>query len=168
MSTEAHKAAGKAISARCAVITLSDTRNEETDKSGAFIKQALTDAGHHVVFYRVIPDDPEQLGALLCECLEDANVDAVLTNGGTGVSRRDQTIAAIERQLDAPLPGFGELFRMLSYEEIGSAAILSRAVGGIAHDKPLFAMPGSTGAVRLAMTKLILPELGHLLGELRK
>ena len=104
----------------------------------------------------------------MTDLLAHPDVDAVLTNGGTGISRRDQTIDVIERLIEQPLPGFGELFRMLSWEQIGSGAMLSRAAGGIVHGKLVFAMPGSTGAVELAMTKLILPEMKHLLRELRK
>jgi molybdenum cofactor biosynthesis protein B len=104
----------------------------------------------------------------LRQLLDDPSVDAILTNGGTGISRRDQTIGVIERAIEQPLPGFGELFRMLSWDQIGSSAMLSRAAGGIARSKPVFAMPGSTKAVELAMKQLILPELGHLLLELRK
>jgi molybdenum cofactor biosynthesis protein B len=170
MAYESHQRAAASISARCAVITLSDTRTEETDKSGQAIRQLLQGAGHAIALYRILPDDPAALEALLRQCLSDVAVDCILTNGGTGISPRDQTIPTIERLLAAPLAGFGELFRMLSYEQIGSGAMLSRATAGIAAEgnKPIFAMPGSTRAVELAMTKLILPELGHVLAELRK
>jgi molybdenum cofactor biosynthesis protein B len=154
--------------ARCAVFTLSDTRTEATDKSGRRICELLADAGHAVAHYQILPDDPAALEPLLRELLARADVDAILTNGGTGISRRDQTVGVVERVLDQPLPGFGELFRMLSWEQVGSGAMLSRAVGGIVGGKLVFAMPGSTGAVELAMTKLILPEMKHLLRELRK
>ena len=168
MSYQSHQTVGQKIAARCAVITLSDTRNEGTDTSGQRIRQLLTDAGHETALYKIIPDDPTTLRPLLLSCLADAGIDCILTNGGTGISRRDQTIDVIAAHLDQPLPGFGELFRMLSWEQIQSGAMLSRAVGGIARGKLVFAMPGSTKAVELAMTRLILPELGHLLGELRK
>jgi len=155
--------------ARCGVITLSDTRTEATDKSGRRIRELLEEAGHATAHYQLLPDDPAALEPVLRGLLARADVDVILTNGGTGISRRDQTIGVIERLLDRPLPGFGELFRMLSWEQIGSGAMLSRAVGGItATGKLLFAMPGSTAAVELAMTRLILPELKHLLRELRK
>jgi molybdenum cofactor biosynthesis protein B len=154
--------------ARCAVVTLSDTRTPDTDKSGRRMQELLRDAGHVVAEYQLIPDDPGKLRPLLETLLGRYDVDVVLTNGGTGISRRDQTVGVVERVLDQPLPGFGELFRMLSWEQIGSGAMLSRAVGGIARGKLLFAMPGSTAAVELAMTKLVLPELKHLLRELRK
>lgn len=159
---------GETIVARCGVITLSDTRTEQTDKSGQAIRALLTGVGHAVARYQVIPDEPRALDALLTEWLADPTVDAIITNGGTGISPRDQTIPTIERRLDVVLAGFGELFRMLSYEQVKSAAMLSRACGGIASGKPLFALPGSTKAVELAMTKLILPELSHLLRQLRK
>jgi molybdenum cofactor biosynthesis protein B len=163
-----HKQSAAILWARCAVVTLSDTRTEATDKSGAKIKELLLAAGHEVNFYAVIPDDPLRLDSLLGDLTARADVDAILTNGGTGISRRDNTVPTIEKHIVTPLPGFGELFRMLSYAEIQSGAMLSRALGGIANGKLLFAMPGSTAAVELAMTKLILPELPHLLAELRK
>jgi molybdopterin adenylyltransferase len=163
-----HQRAAGAIVAGCAIATLSDTRTPETDTSGARIRELLQSNGHRVSDYRVIPDEHESLSALLNLVLDRADVDIVLTNGGTGISRRDLTIPVIERTIEVPLPGFGELFRMLSWEHIGSGAMLSRAVGGIARGKLLFAMPGSTKAVELAMTKLILPEIRHLLHELRR
>ena len=168
MSYASHKQDAKHVTARCAIITLSDTRTEATDTSGALIRELLTSAGHEIAHYQIIPDEPRQLGTLLHSLLAREDVDAILTNGGTGISRRDQTIAVIEQTIERSLPGFGELFRMLSFEQIGSGAMLSRAVGGIARGKVIFAMPGSTKAVELAMTRLILPELGHLLHELRK
>jgi len=168
MSHQEHKESADGVSARCAVITLSDTRTEADDRSGRHIRELLTDAGHEVITYKIIPDEPQQLASLCAGFLQDDRIDTILTNGGTGISRRDRTIEAIEKLIDQPLPGFGELFRMLSWQEIGSAAMLSRAVGGIAGGKLIFAMPGSTAAVELAMSKLILPELRHLLRELRK
>jgi molybdenum cofactor biosynthesis protein B len=168
MAYQEHVESADQIVARCAAVTLSDTRNESTDTSGATIKRLLTDHGHHVPFYQILPDDPAALGLLLTELLSRDDVDCVLTNGGTGVSRRDLTIGVVERAIEQPLPGFGELFRMLSWQQIGSGAMLSRAIGGIARGKLVFAMPGSTKAVELAMTRLILPEIKHLLFELRK
>jgi len=176
MSHAQHEQSAASITARCAIITLSDTRTAETDKSGSLIKDLLASAGHTIADYAILPDDPSRLEPHLLSLLSNPAIDAILTNGGTGISRRDQTIAVVEKHLTQPLPGFGELFRMLSYDQIGPAAMLSRAVGGIARSnaqgnaqgKPLFAMPGSTKAVELAMTKLILPELKHLLFELRK
>ncbi len=168
MSYEQHLRAGKAIVARCAIITLSDSRTAATDKSGSRIRELLEGAGHVVVDYALLADEPAGLEAHLAGLLLRGDVDLILTNGGTGISQRDKTIEVIERRLEMPLPGFGELFRMLSWAEIGSGAMLSRAVGGVAAGKAIFAMPGSTKGVELAMEKLILPEVGHLMGELRK
>jgi molybdenum cofactor biosynthesis protein B len=168
MSYEQHQQSSQTVVARCAVITLSDTRNESTDTSGKKIRELLRKAGHTLSHYHIIPDDPAQLAPLIGELLMRNDVDVILTNGGTGISRRDQTIGVIERVIDLPLPGFGELFRMLSYEQIQSGAMLSRAIGGIARGKLIFAMPGSTKAVELAMTKLIIPELKHLIRELTR
>ena len=168
MSYKDHQSAAKSISVRCAIVTLSDTRTPETDVSGKRIADLLASDHHHVHERHVIPDDPDRLAQLLEELLGLPELDAILTTGGTGITHRDQTIAVIEKIIDAPLPGFGELFRMLSWQQIGSGAILSRAVGGVARKKLIFAMPGSTAAVELAMTKLILPELRHLMHQLRK
>jgi len=167
-----HAAADSGVIARCAVITLSDTRDELMDTSGRSIRTMLEQNGHKVTRYAILPDEPQKLSTLLDELLASQEADVILTNGGTGISKRDNTIAVIESKLTIQLPGFGELFRMLSWEQIGSGAMLSRAVGGVAgipaHRKLIFAMPGSTKAVDLAMTKLILPELKHLLSEIRK
>jgi molybdenum cofactor biosynthesis protein B len=149
-------------------VTLSDTRTEATDKSGRRIKELLSEAGHEPAVYQILPDDPDKLNDLLANLLQQESLDLVVTNGGTGISARDNTVPIIHRHVKTLLPGFGELFRMLSFQEIGSAAMLSRAIGGTNGRKLLFALPGSTAAVELAMTKLILPELGHLLAELRK
>mgnify|MGYP001210956749 CR=1 FL=1 len=151
-----------------AVITLSDTRTEETDKSGACLREAISQAGHHVAFYQIVSDDPEQIGEVLDLALDDSGVGVVITTGGTGISNRDSAYETISSRLDKRLDGFGELFRMLSYEEIGAAAMLSRAVGGIARGRPLFALPGSTAAVRLGIHQLILPQVGHLHHELTR
>ena len=156
------------IQAGCAVITVSDTRTEETDKSGALIRHLLGQRGHLVQAYHIVPDEPTRIRPLLGQLLAREGVDAVIVNGGTGVSRRDVTYDTIAAMLEKTLPGFGELFRALSFEKIGSAALLSRATAGTVGEKVLFSVPGSSAAVRLAMEKLILPELGHILGELRK
>ena len=168
MAYEQHVQSAEQIVARCAIVTVSDTRNVSTDKSGQKIRELLERAGHKVVAYQIVPDDASELGPLLDDLVAQPDVDVVLSNGGTGISRRDLTIPVIEQRLDSSLPGFGEIFRMLSYDQIGSGAMLSRAVAGITRGKVLFAMPGSTKAVELAMTKLILPEIKHLLFELRK
>jgi molybdenum cofactor biosynthesis protein B len=168
MSYAQHIASAESLVVRCAIITLSDTRDESTDRSGATARRLIESAGHLVTHYQIIPDDPGELGTLLEMLLGTTDVDAIITNGGTGISRRDQTLTAITRLIEIPLPGFGEIFRMLSYEQIGTGAMLSRATGGVAKGKLLFALPGSTGAVELAITSLILPELQHLVWELRK
>lgn len=153
----------------CLVVTVSDTRTEATDKSGALIRQLLAEHGHAVCGYRIVRDEEAAISALLAETSRDPDVDAVLLSGGTGIAARDVTIEAVRNMLDKELPGFGELFRWLSFtEDIGSAAMLSRAVAGTMGRKAVFAMPGSSGAVRLAMTRLILPELGHIMRELYK
>jgi molybdenum cofactor biosynthesis protein B len=167
-SYQQHRAAAAPLTAAVAVVTLSDTRTIDTDVSGRRAIDLLTAAGHRLVDHRVLPDEPAALETVLRELLAEANVDVVLTTGGTGVGRRDQTIDVVERLLDVPLPGFGELFRMLSWEQVGSGAMLSRAVGGTVGGKVVFSMPGSPAAVELALTRLILPELPHLLRELRK
>ncbi len=168
MSYQQHIQSAEQIVARCAIVTVSDTRNESTDTSGQRLGELLEQAGHRIVSYQIIPDDASKLGLTLDDLIANMDVDVILSNGGTGVARRDLTIPAIEQRLDSALPGFGEIFRMLSFDQIGSGAMLSRAVAGIARGKVLFALPGSTKAVELAMTKLILPELKHLLFELRK
>src|SRR5690606_17962701 len=142
-----HQKASEEIVARCAIVTLSDTRTPDTDTSGRQIRELLESSGHAVADYAVLPDEPARLSEHFEKLLRKADVDVILTTGGTGISRRDQTIDAIEAKIDRPLPGFGELFRMLSWEQIGSGAMLSRAFGGIAGGKVVFAMPGSSKAV---------------------
>lgn len=155
-------------SARCAVITVSDTRTLENDVGGQTLIVALTGAGHVVAAREIIPDDPERMRPLLVSLRERDDIDAILMTGGTGITTRDQTYETVTSLLDKPLPGYGELFRMLSYQEIGPAAILSRAVGGLMGRKVLLTMPGSPAAVRLAMDKIIVPQLPHLLREARR
>ncbi len=168
MSYIQHQDDSGGIVARCGVITLSDTRTEATDKSGGRIKNLLLAASHVVSYYTVIRDEPAEFSAVLQALLMRNDIDVVLTSGGTGISRRDRTIEVAEAAIEQPIAGFGELFRMLSWQEIGSGAMLSRAIGGIARDKAIFCMPGSTAAVELAMTKLILPEIRHVIGEMRR
>ncbi|MSR56620.1 MAG: MogA/MoaB family molybdenum cofactor biosynthesis protein [Planctomycetaceae bacterium] len=151
-----------------AVITMSDSRTPETDTSGQFIKDAVTAAGHRVARYALVPDEPQRIRPELEAALDDAAVAIVVTNGGTGISLRDNAYETVVARLDKRLDGFGELFRMLSYSEIGAAAMLSRAVGGVASGRIVFSLPGSTKAVRLGMEKLILPQAGHLWFELQK
>jgi molybdopterin adenylyltransferase len=151
-------------SIRCGVITISDTRTPETDTSGATIRALLEAAGHTVTRYQLVKDEPEQIGALVRE-LSSTGCQVILTNGGTGIARRDSTFETIDALIEKRLPGFGELFRMLSYAEIGPAAMLSRAAAGMIGAALVFCMPGSTGAVRLAMEQLIIPQLPHLIWE---
>ena len=147
-------------SLRFAIITASDTRAPNNDESGALIRQMLTAAGHQVVHYEVMPDEPARIAATVRTQL--GRVDGVIINGGTGIAARDSTYEAIHGLLDKELEGFGELFRMLSYPEIGSAAFLSRATAGISHGKIVVSLPGSPAACRLAMEKLLIPELAHM------
>lgn len=146
----------------CAVITVSDTRNEQTDKSGQLIKQLLEENGHRIVYYRIVKDSPLQIKGELATLGETSACQAIIFNGGTGIAPRDTTYDTLARMLEKRLDGFGELFRYLSYQEIGSGAIMSRAVAGVYRGRIVISVPGSPEAVRLAMEKLILPELGHL------
>ena len=154
--------------ASCLIITISDTRTEATDASGKLMAELLEQNGHRVARKAIVPDEPEMIAALLREGIASDDAQAILCNGGTGISARDRSYEAVEAVLDKRLDGFGELFRLLSYQEIGSAAMMSRAVGGIAGNTAIFSVPGSKAAVELAMTRLILPELGHILWELTK
>jgi len=163
-----HEAASKRGPVACAIVTVSDTRTPETDTSGAAIRERLEAAGHRVVFYEIIKDEPEQITALLDRIAGEAGAQAVLFNGGTGISRRDTTYDALSARLEKTLPGFGELFRMLSFQEIGPAAMLSRAAAGVYRNRLVFSMPGSSNAVKLAMDRLIVPELEHLAWELTR
>lgn len=154
---------------QCQIITVSDTRTKETDKSGKLIIELLEKQGHIICDYVIVKDDEPSIQAAVDHGLHHDQVEVIITNGGTGIAKRDVTIETVKNLLDKELVGFGEIFRMLSYtEDIGSAAILSRAIAGISHDKPIFSVPGSTGAVRLAMNRLILPELAHVLREAQK
>ncbi len=155
-----HQQSGAHKHLRAAIITASDTRSAEDDESGRVIRDALEGAGHQVLHYEVLPDDPERIRKAVIERLSQEQV--VIINGGTGIAARDSTIEAIRPLLSKEVEGFGELFRMLSYQEIGSAAFLSRALAGIAHGRILVALPGSPAACRLAMEKLLLPQLGHM------
>ncbi|HIF93571.1 MAG TPA: molybdenum cofactor biosynthesis protein MoaB [Myxococcales bacterium] len=151
-----------------AIVTVSDTRTLETDTGGALVEEMLAKAGQSVTGRRIVPDEPEAIRAALDQAISDSESRAVIFTGGTGVAARDVTPDVLAPEFDRSIPGFGELFRMLSYEEIGSAALLSRALAGLKQGKIVFVIPGSRGAVRLAMEKLILPELGHLAGETQK
>ena len=154
---------------RCAVLTVSDTRNKKTDKSGKLIIELLQDKEYEVAAYEIVPDDTEIIKAAVKLLVKNHAVNALILNGGTGIAARDVTIEAVRPLFSKELPGFGEIFRMLSYQEdIGSASILSRATCGSINHRLVFIIPGSTGAVRLAMERLIIPELGHGVRELNK
>jgi molybdenum cofactor biosynthesis protein B len=155
-------------SVRVAVLTISDTRTPETDTGGDTIRRLLQEAGHEIAGSAIVKDEAEQIEARLDEFLADPGVDAVITTGGTGISARDTTYEVVSRKLDKVLDGFGELFRVLSYEEVGAAAILSRATAGSAGGKFLACLPGSANAVRLAMEKLLVPEIAHVVFELKR
>jgi molybdenum cofactor biosynthesis protein B len=166
MSVHEHKEKARK-SIRCFVITVSDTRDETTDTSGQAIKQFLSNDGHQTTGYRIVKDEPTEIEAMLNEALGGAEVDAVIVNGGTGIAPRDGTYEVVSRFLEKKLDGFGEVFRYLSYLDIGSAAIMSRAAAGSARGKILISLPGSKGAVTLAMEKLILPEIRHMVSQLQ-
>lgn len=168
MSTQEHKQAAPS-QVRCKVITVSDTRTPETDKSGKLMMEMLEAAGHKVADYVIVKDEAEPIKSEVLKGCSNPDVDVVLTNGGTGIAKRDVTIETVQSIFEKEIPGFGEIFRTLSYlEDIGSAALLSRAAAGVVNDRAVFSTPGSTGAVRLAMEKLIIPEIGHVVRELTK
>ena len=162
-----HKARGPAAIS-CGIITCSDTRTPETDKSGQLIRELLTKEGHRIDAYHVVKDEPTDVKKLVQQLGKDEALGAIIINGGTGISQRDSTFEAIDELLEKRLVGFGEIFRYLSYKDIGSSAILSRATAGLYQGKVIFSIPGSSGAVRLAMEALILPELPHIVGEMQK
>lgn len=168
---------------RCAVLTVSDTRTDANDTGGRAIVTLLGEHGHEVMFKQIVRDEPDQVRALISGWIEAAvssgsgmanaderprAVQAIITTGGTGISSRDRTYEAVTGLLDKQLDGFGELFRMLSFQEIGAGAMLSRACAGVARGRIVICLPGSEHAVRLAMTRLILPELGHLVREISR
>jgi len=150
------------------VVTCSDTRTSETDTSGQLIMRLLKEQGHQVIAYHLVKDEPLLIKERIREALRNAGIQAIIVNGGTGISRRDSTFEAVDEMLEKRLTGFGEIFRALTYQDIGSPAIMTRATAGIIEGRILFSTPGSENAVRLAMEKLILPELGHLVKELTK
>ena len=164
MSEGEHKAQAPA-SVGCYVLTVSDTRTEATDASGRAIADLLSAAGHRICGRAIVKDDPDLVRAAVTRQLAKADVQAVITTGGTGITSRDSTYEAIAALLQKKLDGFGELFRMLSYQEIGSAAMMSRACAGLAAGRIVISLPGSEAAVRLAVEKLIVPELGHLVQQ---
>jgi molybdenum cofactor biosynthesis protein B len=163
----AHRAAAPRT-IRCYVVTVSDTRTEETDSGGRAIVELLSGEGHEVAGKTIVPDDPERVRGALQAGIETPEIDAVIATGGTGITQRDGTYEAVAALLDKRIDGFGELFRSLSYQEIGPAAMMSRACAGLAGGTIVISLPGSENAVRLAMTKLILPEIGHMVREARR
>ena len=167
VSQEEHKShAPKAVG--CFVLTVSDTRTEATDTGGQAIRDLLESAGHVVTGRAIVRDDPDAVAGAVTQQLSDARTQVIVTTGGTGVTSRDGTFEAIDRLLEKRLTGFGELFRMLSFEQIGAAAMMSRAMAGTASGKAIFVLPGSPDAVRLAMTRLIIPELGHVVQQVSR
>jgi len=164
MSREAHHHRD-ASTVACAVITVSDTRTAETDRSGQRIQELLRLSGHRLTHYEILQDEPELIIAAIRAVPPPTEV--IILNGGTGLARRDSTFEAVSRLLEKEISGFGELFRLLSYEDIGAVAMLSRATAGVVGDRVVFSVPGSPAAVELAMTKLIVPALGHVVGLVR-
>ena len=149
----------------CAVLIISDSRTEQSDESGKLIKQMLKKNGHSVASYCILKNDAASIQKKLDELLAEENLQVIIASGGTGISHLDVTVETITPYLEKKLDGFGELFRFLTYQEIGSGSILSRAIGGVARGKVILCLPGSVGAVSLAMEKIILPEIGHLVRE---
>jgi molybdopterin adenylyltransferase len=167
VSSLEHKAQGPA-SVACFVLTVSDTRTEANDTGGGAIRELLEGAGHTVSGHLIVSDEPAQVALVLRDRLADPATHVIITTGGTGISARDTTFEAVTALFEKRLDGFGELFRMISYAEIGSAAMMSRATAGTVGGKAIFVLPGSPAAVRLAMEKLIVPELGHVMQQLNK
>jgi molybdenum cofactor biosynthesis protein B len=167
LSVDQHRALAPDV-LRIAVLTVSDTRDHAEDSSGALIRDELAEAGHHVAASEIVRDEPGEIANQVLEWAARLDVDAVILTGGTGIAPRDRTPEALSAVFERTLDGFGEIFRMLSFQEIGSAAMLSRATAGTVNGKPVFALPGSRNAVRLAVERLILPEIGHIVFETRK
>jgi len=168
MGADDHRAKAGRGPVTVAIVTVSDTRTPETDQNGIYLRETLTGLGHSIAGYRIIKDEPDQVAAALHEMAALPAVQLILFNGGTGIAPRDTTFDVIARMLEKTLPGFGELFRMLSYQEVGAAAMLSRATAGTYRGKVIFSTPGSPNAVRLALEKLILPEINHLAWEVAR
>lgn len=167
MGLEEHRQSAP-TSIKVMIVTVSDTRTPETDTSGQLIHELLRGFGHEISGYEIIKDEPALLRQVVARGVASPNVQVMLFNGGTGIAKRDTTFETLDALLEKRLPGFGELFRQLSYAEIGAAAMLSRAAAGVVGGTIIISTPGSRNAVRLAMEKLILPELGHLVGEVNK
>jgi len=161
-----HEASAPAVSVGCALITTTDSRDESEDVSGSVARGILEGAGHRIVFYGLVPNDREKIRSLVGSLLSRDDVRLIVTTGGTGLGTKDVTVDAIADLLDKRIEGFGILFQMLSYEQIGSAGMLSRALGGVASGKLLFCLPGSPAAVELALQRLIVPQIPHMIWEL--
>ena len=149
----------------CAVLIISDSRTEQDDESGGLIKQRLSENGHRVMVYSILKNDAEAIKRKIDELLRQEDLQVIITSGGTGVSHRDTTVDTVEPMLEKKLDGFGELFRFLTYQEIGTGSIMSRAIAGVTKGKVILCLPGSLGAVKLATDRIILPEIGHLVRE---
>ena len=164
MGYKEHKEKAPA-SVNCAVLTISDTRTEQDDEAGRIIRQKLSDSGHRVISYYILKDEANPIEKKIHELLREEELQVIITNGGTGVSRRDITVETVSPILEKKLDGFGELFRSLTYQEIGTGSIMSRALAGVAGGKVIICLPGSPEAINLAMDRIILPEIGHLVRE---
>ena len=159
-----HKAEGPQ-GVTCAIITVSDTRNEENDTSGRLIINALVENGHKADFYKIVKDEPDEIRSAIESFSKSDSVQVILTNGGTGITKRDTTYDVVVSILDKEMPGFGEIFRNISFQEIGTPAILTRATAGVYKDTIIMTLPGSGNACRTALEKIILPEIGHMVRE---
>ena len=164
---EEHRAEGP-DAVTCGVLTVSDTRTEETDTSGKLIMDMLSDRGHKVSFYRIVKDEPTQIRESLLEACANPDIQVVISNGGTGITKRDTTYDVVVSILEKEMPGFGELFRHVSFEDIGTAAMLTRATAGTCRDTIIMTLPGSGNACRTGMGKIILPEISHMVREVLK
>ena len=168
MGAEDHRAKAGHEPVTIAIVTVSDTRTPETDANRQYIEKRMAELGHQVAAYRLIKDEPDQVAAAIQELTIMPEFQLILFNGGTGISPRDTTYDVVSKYLEKTLPGFGELFRMLSFQEVGAAAMFSRATAGVYHGKLIFSMPGSPNAVQVALEKLIIPEINHLAWEIAR
>lgn len=168
MGYEEHRHLAPRTTLCCAVITITDSRDEKSDETGRVARELLSEAGHKVVEYRLVRNDISQIRSIAQELLKSADVQLILMSGGTGIGRRDVTVEAVEPLIEKRVEGFGELFRQLSFKEIGGASMLSRAMGAVAGGKILFCVPGSEKATRLALSQLIIPQLNHMMWELKR
>jgi molybdenum cofactor biosynthesis protein B len=164
---EHHRKAAEMLPARIAVVTVSDSRTPETDTNGLYLKQQIAESGFQLAAYHIVRDEPAEIDTLIEELVQ-LDVHIILFNGGTGISRRDTTFDVISRKLEKTMPGFGEIFRILSYEQVGAAAMFSRATAGVYRSKVIISTPGSPAAVQLAWVKLIAPEMQHLAWEITR